>query len=659
MNQKHVIILIAIAVVLLCCCCFVIAGAGGLIAYQTAKYEASSWTPSIPQEPTPIPIVIQRETSSAEERTAEIIVSAELPERDLADLAHRLLGVPEPLPEVSTSPAGEYDVGDAQVFWVHDVRTNEFFTATATLEYATPHAYWWVENGYEVPSKALEGSALRFENNTYPTARRIFGSEWNPGVDGDPHIYLYLGYVPGVGGYFSGPDEYPVEIRPHSNEHEIFYVNLDNAGPGSEYFDGLIAHEFQHMIHWAMDRDEDGWVNEGLSELASRVTGYDVGGSDLLFRAVPDTQLNAWAELEDSGPHYGASYMFLSYFFDQYGEDAIRRLVEEEGNGIAAFETVLAEMGAHQQDFVELFADWVVANYADDGETVGRYGYADLEVSAPALAAQHALFPVYAQATVHQFAADYILLDGEGDFTVEFTGTQLVPLLGNRVRDGEYQWWSMRGDDSDATLTRGFDLTGLSLATLEAWLWYDLEEDYDYGYVEVSTDDGETWTLLASEHTTSTNPSGNSYGPAFTGISGSGADAEWVLERFDLSPFAGNPILVRFEVITDEAMNQPGMAIDGISIPELGYSHDSEDPDQWLAQGWLRVSDQIPQSFVVQLITFGRETRVERLEFDEHGRGELTITGLGDDIESAVLVVSGITPVTTEWASYAYRITQD
>ena len=51
-------------------------------------------------------------------------------------------------------------------------------------------------------------------------------------------------------------------------------------------------------------------------------------------------------------------------------------------------------------------------------------------------------------------------------------------------------------------------------------MWYDLETDYDYAYVEVSADGGKTWDILANEHTTITNPSGNSYGPGFTGASG-------------------------------------------------------------------------------------------------------------------------------------------
>lgn len=47
-----------------------------------------------------------------------------------------------------------------------------------------------------------------------------------------------------------------------------------------------------------------------------------------------------------------------------------------------------------------------------------------------------------------------------------------------------------RTDDSDATLTHDFDLSGVKNATLDFWAWYDLEEDFDYADVETSTDAG-------------------------------------------------------------------------------------------------------------------------------------------------------------------------
>jgi hypothetical protein len=502
----------------------------------------------------------------------------------------------------------EYDVGDRQTFWVHDVEAISFFTSTASLQYETPHAYWWVEEGYEIPADDLEWSAQRFENQTYPTNRRYFGSEWNPGIDGDPHVYIFLGDVPGVGGYFSSPDEYPASVRPNSNEHEMFNINLDNAMPGNDYFDGILAHEFQHDP-LGRDRNEDAWVNEGLSELAAHVNGYDVGGSDYLFSTSPDTQLTAWSELEDSGPHYGASYVFLAYFLEQYGEDAVRRLVAEPDNGIDGINAVLAQVDPDQRRFDDLFGDWVVANYLDKPRlAAGHYGYADLQIEQPQHAAYHTTYPVRQRASVHQYAADYIVLEAQGDLTAEFTGSLTIPLVGNDTHSGEYQWWSNRGDDGDATLTRAFDLSGLESATLQTWMWYDLEEDWDYAYVEVSTDGGNTWTLLANETTTTTNPSGNSYGPALTGVSGGGDHPRWSLERFDLSPFAGGPIFIRFEVITDEALNLAGLCLDDVSIPELGYQDDVEaGTGGWEAEGWLRVTSQIPQQFVVQVISLSSE----------------------------------------------------
>jgi hypothetical protein len=602
----------------------------------------------------------------------------------LIDLARRLQGITEPLSadarggETSLTAAPVYAVGDATRFWVHDVRDNSFFTSTAILEYETPHAYWWVEDGYmgdgrgKVNAEALARSAERFENQTFPTSRRYFGSEWSPGIDGDPHVYIFLGHVPGVGGYFSGPDEYPTVIRPRSNQHEMFYINLENALPGSDYFDGILAHEFQHMIHWAMDRNEDTWVNEGLSELAAQVNGYDVGGSEYAFSLAPDTQLTAWGELDNSASHYGASYLFLAYFLDLYGEQAVRQLVAEPLNGTLSFEAVLDGLDAVHDDFEELFADWVIANYLDSpSHGAGRYGYADLRLERPRYAARHASFPVRERATVHQYAADYILVEGEGDLRIEFEGNTVVSLLGNETHSGEYQWWSNRGDDGDATLTRSFDLTAVEKATLETWMWYDLETDYDYAYVQISTDGGETWNLLANEHTTTSNPSGNSYGPAFTGRSGGGEEARWSKETFDLAPFAGQQVLIRFEVITDEALNRPGLALDDIAIPEIGYSYDTELPEEvgedaggWQPDGWLRVTDHVPQEFLVQVITLGPDIRVRRMPLNEFMQGSLTLRRLGEPAspaggkERAVLVVSALAPATTERAGYSYRITQ-
>jgi hypothetical protein len=169
----------------------------------------------------------------------------------------------------------------------------------------------------------------------------------------------------------------------------------------------------------------------------------------------------------------------------------------------------------------------------------------------------------------------------------------------------------------------------------------------------VSTDDGTTWQILRGPHTTEDNPNGNSYGWGFTGRSG--GVPIWIEEQIDLSGYAGQEILLRFEYITDDAVNYPGWAVDDIAIPELGYQDDVENGDGgWAAEGFVRTNNFVPQSYLVQLITFGSETTVQRLPLgqDQDARWRLSLA----DADHGVLTVSALAPVTTESAGYFYRI---
>ena len=61
--------------------------------------------------------------------------------------------------------------------------------------------------------------------------------------------------------------------------------------------------------------------------------------------------------------------------------------------------------------------------------------------------------------------------------------------------------------------------------------------------------------------------------------------------------------MVRFEYITDDAVTQPGLIIDDVSIPEIGYSEDFENgAGDWVSEGWLLMDNVLPQDFVVQLV---------------------------------------------------------
>ena len=678
MSRNLQIAILVVLGLLFCCLVALIVGilAWPTISSQGGMFASATATPSpIPPKkvtplprstptpalaPTSTPVLSSPPDPNPGEplTTEERLLAADVPQRDIRLLAERLLKI-GPIPEVVHESAPVYEIGDVHTFWVGNTDTLEQAEIQAVLRYETPHLYMWVEKGVRYDRSALEQSAERFERESYPTVRAFFGSEWSPGVDNDLHLHVLhstgkrMGHT--VAGYYSSADEYARAANPYSNEREMFYISLSGMVPGTDFYDGVLAHEFQHMVHWANDRNEETWVNEGCSELAAYLLGYDPGGFDQSFTASPDVQLNTWPDGGSSAPHYGNSYLFVSYVLGRFGEEAVQQVVAHPENGSKGFDAVLADYGL---TFDDVFTDWVVANYLDSQEGLvsvpDKYLYPRHQVGPVAIDTRYASYPVEHESTVHQYAADYYHLAGQGNLEISFTGATETRLVAADAHSGRYAWWSNRGDDSDATLTRAFDLRSLSQATLRVWMWYDIERDWDYGYVLVSKDGGQTWDALPGPMTTTTNPNGNSFGYAYTGRS-----QGWVEEGYDLSAYAGHEILLRFEYVTDDAVNGPGWLIDDIRIPELGYETDLESgPGEWEAAGFVYSDNRLPQRYQVQVVTVGQETQVLALPVDEVGQGSLTVSGLGQDVDAAVLIVSAMAPVTTEVAEYAFTIEQ-
>ena len=104
--------------------------------------------------------------------------------------------------------------------------------------------------------------------------------------------------------------------------------------------------------------------------------------------------------------------------------------------------------------------------------------------------------------------------------------------------------------------TRSIDLTNLSSASLEFWQKYDLESGYDYGYVEITSDGGTTWTQLKSN---------------------TGTLSTWTKVKLDLSACAGKTVKLRFKLTADNDTTSDGWYIDDVSV--YGSSAES---------GWLK-----------------------------------------------------------------------
>jgi hypothetical protein len=482
---------------------------------------------------------------------------------------------------------------------------------------------------------------------------------------------LHAGRVGNAAGYYHSGDEYSRLAVSASNEKEIFYINLAALNARRDYtgYESLLAHEFQHMIHWYRDPNEETWLNEGLSELAQSVAGYRPTTSSIAaFVAAPDTQLNNWDMDASKNPaHYGGAYLLMAYFAQRFGPELSKALVAHPANGISGFEAVLETAGLGRHDgagFEKVFADWVVANYVNQPDALGLdgiYGYRDLALGRPAVDQRYEDYPTdLRQASVGNYATDYILLQGSGSVTVDFSGQTGTALAKLRPYSGQYHWWSNRGDVMDTRLTCSFDLRNLAPGTpveMQVAMAWEIEPAYDFGYVLASRD-GHKWDILAGPRAIA-EPGGAAFGAAYSGKSaGSGGEAQWFVEQFDLSAYAGSEIQLRFEYVTDDGTNGAGWFIDDLSIPALGYAADFENGDDgWVSEGWLLTDNQLAQHWLLQVLVLedGQLSEVRRVPVDEEAKAEIEIEELGAG-KTAVLAISGLAPVVTEPAEYQFQI---
>ncbi|WP_407836637.1 immune inhibitor A domain-containing protein [Streptomyces sp. DSM 116496] len=170
--------------------------------------------------------------------------------------------------------------------------------------------------------------------------------------------------------------------------------------------------------------------------------------------------------------------------------------------------------------------------------------------------------------------------------------------------EGASQWWSGTGDFMDNTLTRTVDLTGVAAGTparLDARLWYDIEQDFDYLTVEASTDGGAGWTALPG--TVDATPIGAK------GVSGTSAG--WTQLSVPLGQFAGKSVQLRLRVTSDSNTHGKGVTFDDIRVTAgddgrvLLRDGAEQGANGWTAVKWSRTegrtgSEQHPRAYFVE-----------------------------------------------------------
>jgi immune inhibitor A len=572
------------------------------------------------------------------------------PDRNLYQLSAQLslhTDLPQ-IPRVVNPDPVSYAVGREDTFWLVNFRDMSMYQSEFELKLVTPRAYWYVEKDEPVSLGDLEQAAAQFEENVYPRVSAAFGQEWSPGVDNDPHLNIIHARLQGVAGYFSSSDEHPQSVAPYSNQREGIYINSRSLVLGSNTYLEVLSHELQHAIHWNSDSSEDTWINEGLSELAVTIAGHPSAESPYLsinpFMNSPTVSLIHWPlDNVNVSAHYGGASLFMHYLLEHYSNGAdLRQLVAAPGDSVAGINYYLKQSG-YSVTFRDVFRDWVVANILDEAQ--GAYGYRDLEVQT-SVTESIDNFTQF-QSEIPQYSAEYVQLESFTEpVRLRFQAPVENSLLPVNVGP-EGCWWSNSGDSINSTLTRAVDLKEVTRATLNYEVWHNVEENWDYGYIEVSVDGGRTWKILATPHTSPENPIGNSFGPGYTGES-----HDWINESIDLTPYTGQEVLLRFQYVTDDAVSGAGICLRHTSVPEAGLAEDDMD---WQAEGFVLISNRVKQDYIVQVIESGEETRVSALPLDANNNGEMVISS-PETSQQLIVAVAALAPKTLQPAPYTLTI---
>jgi MYXO-CTERM domain-containing protein len=262
-------------------------------------------------------------------------------------------------------------VGDKRDLWTYDlsVMPPKNVAIPATCRAVGEHIAVWVadevtdemvtDDELQAVVSALETQTPRLpEMGIVDNNEELFGK---PPVfaEGDPDLTLFIYDIAGYNnyefdGFFRREDLQPFmagcENSPMSycsNELGMVHVNAD--GIGTDYMNGVIAHEFEHLAHFGHDSFEENWLDESMAELAMAYSGYDDPGNNKAYTDNPALPL-----VIEPPVHYGACFMFGAYLFDLVSATGIKELVAAPKKGLDSIDNLFPDLGGFNGIFGKL-----------------------------------------------------------------------------------------------------------------------------------------------------------------------------------------------------------------------------------------------------------------------------------------------------------------
>ncbi len=412
----------------------------------------------------------------------------------------------------------------------------------------------------------------------------------------DPTYPYYVAgfFDPGVD-YYVGRNV--VTIDSYAWEHRLGPLGTvwtDSIAVNRPYvYDSTLAHEFQHLIHADWNPSDPSFMNEGCSMYAEYLCGFGIDSNYVnSYLYTPDNSLTEWSDQGDINilADYGAALMWVLYLNDHYGGVAtITYFVQNGIPGIDGVNAALAHFGYKHTTFDDVYHDWRIANLIHtDFPGCTKYNYKSLNLNDPIYisAFTHTISGLPVPQTkgtdfgntftdlgydtgvseVGPYGSDYInFTNWKTPGFIYFQGDQYATF--GWTQSGGV-WWSGYGNMMDAQLISQAVSVTSSNSMLTLVTKYGMETTYDFGFVQVSTDNGKTWTSLSNSYTTSdyqtdvqaiinNMPGLNDYNPDWP---------SYTTMTFDLSTYIGKTVLINFRYMTDEYTNYEGWFIQSASV---------------------------------------------------------------------------------------------
>jgi hypothetical protein len=344
-----------------------------------------------------------------------------------------------------------YDLYQREEIFAQEIETSQrarFFVDNDFWEFLT-------ETQKAEIQKSLKSLGEEFDKKIYPVLTQNFGTEWSPGVDGDPKItILFHKMRKNAAGYFNSGDEYPKIQNPKSNQREMIYLNADNIS--SPLLKSFLAHELVHLITFNQKNrifgvEEEVWLNEARAEYAPTLLGYDdEGGSTYLqmrinqFLKTPTDSIVEWG---GEGEDYATINLFIQYLVERFGKEILIDSLKRKETGILSIDNTLKDYGL-KDTFSQTFIDWTIAVLINDCEFDPKYCYKNKNLKNIRLLPEIVFLPLSgevelsSQKSTQNFAGNWIrFIGGSEDLKIKFDGMGnffRVPYI-TQDRSGKYK----------------------------------------------------------------------------------------------------------------------------------------------------------------------------------------------------------------------------